>query len=179
MTLNEKIFKLEKQIIILQAKVIDLTKKTEASRIKPESLNPRPVNIKNSPMPSTGTGLGRVQGRQGNLIFNNAEVSRVPFGQQPSIPTKGYNKHFHTRYAGGALDINSLELVEYENNEGIILDQYGNTVNKHSQAYWNNIVKIEKDDNGEEKISNIADNLVWDEDNKVWRFLAVYADDEE
>ncbi len=173
-TLNDKIKQLERQIRILESKVIDLTNKTEATRTRPESRISQ-IDLgkfSSSPTPSSGTGLGQVPGYVPGVIWNDADVSATPFGEQPPTPTKGYNKHFHSRYAGGALDINSLELVEYED-----LDTSGH--NRNTQSYWKTLPNIALDDNGEQKISSIADNTIWDKENKVWRFLAVYAEDEE
>ena len=177
MTLNDKITKLEQKIRGLEAKVIDLTDKTESGRHKPESVVPQIDLGKQVPLPSSGTGLGKVPGRQGNLILNDAEAQNVPWGTQPATPTKGYNKHGHSEFSGGALDINTLEVIEYETDESTnILDQYGNILNKHSQSYWKFPAKIAKDDNQVEKKGSIRSNFVWDKDNAVWRFLAVYAD---
>jgi hypothetical protein len=100
-------------------------------------------------MPSTGTGLGKIPGMKDNIIFNDSELKFVPWGTQPSTPNKGYNKHSHSRYAGGALDINTLELVEYDTDEdGDIVDEEGNKLNKHSQSYWKNQPLIAKASDG-------------------------------
>lgn len=168
-TLNDKIRQMENQIKKLQAKVLDLANKTEAIRAKPESKVPLLDLSKTTPTPSSGTGLGKLPNRNAGIIWNDGDAQNPGFGTQPSTPTKGYNKHFHSRYAGGALDINSLELVEYDN-----LDTSGH--NRHNQSYWKTLPNIAIDDNGEKKISNLADNMVWDKVNRVWRFYAVYAE---
>lgn len=165
-TLNDKIRQLENQIKKLQAKVLDLANKTEAVRVKPESKIPLLDLSKTTPMPSSGTGLGKLPARSAGIIWNDADAQNLGFGIQPSTPTKGYNKHSHSRYAGGALDINTLELVEY--------DFAGQ--NKHCQSYWKILPNIKKDDNGIEQISLLVDNMVWDKENQVWRFYAVYKD---
>lgn len=176
--LNSRITKLENEIIRLNAKIIDLSKNTENRRQKPETRISQLSELHKwgRPLPSSGTGLGKIFGRQSNIIFNNADASNPGFGNQPAEPTKGYNKHGHSRYAGGALDINTLELVEYVNTNSVILDQYGNPVNKHCQSYWKNQPGIIKDDNNIEKISNLSKNIVWDKEEKCWRFYAVYSD---
>jgi len=164
--LIDRIRNLEKEIVHLKAKILDLTNKTEARRIKPESKIPL-INLSQTlPNPSSGTGLGKLPNRNAGIIWNDAEAQNVPFGQQPSTPTKGYHKHSHSRYAGGALNIDTLEFVEYD------LTGY----NKHCQAYWKVEAPIQKDTNGEEKISSLKDNMVWDSINKIWRFYAVYKD---
>ena len=164
--LIERIFELEQKIYQLEAKILDLTSKTDNKRQKPESV----VSIldlgRKTPMPSSWTGLGKVPGRQGNVIWNNSDAGNTPFGQQPLTPARGYNKHSHSRYAGGALDINTLELIEYENTDGIILDLYGNPVNKHCQGYWKYQPKIKKTEGGIEKIGLL--DIEFDEENQKW-----------
>jgi len=164
--LTDRIRKLENQVRNLQAKVLDLTKQTEGGRIKPESRIPLTNLSQITPIPSSGTGLGKLPSRNAGIIWNDADAKNIPFGQQPPDATKGYNKHFHGRFSGGALDINTLELVEYN------LSGY----NKDCQAYWKTQPSIELDENGNEKIGSLKDNMVWDVVNKVWRFDAVYKD---
>jgi len=167
--LNDRLIKLESKIKSLESKIIGLTKNTEALRNKPESIVSQINTSQRTPMPSTGTGLGKMPGASANIIWNDADAQLVPWGQQPPIPSKGYNKHSHSEFSGGALDINTLKLVEYE----------FDGQNPDCQSYWKTPPSIKKDENGEEQISILADNMVWDKENKVWRFLAVYADDEE
>ena len=145
--LTDRISQLEKKIIALETKIIDLASKTEKARKKPESQVAQLDMGRVTPLPSTGTGLGRIHGRMGNVIWNDSEANTPKWKNQPSTPTKGYNKHGHSRYAGGALDINTLELVEYED-----LDISG--YNKHCQSYWN-IIPVIKKENGIEKIGNL------------------------
>ena len=120
-------------------------------------------------MTKTGTGLGKLPARAGNIIFNDGDAQLKAFGEMPLAATKGYNKHSHGRFSGGALDINTLELVEYN------LTGY----NKDCQSYWKEPPSIELDEDGNEKISDLSKNMVWDKEEKCWRFIAVYADDEE
>lgn len=169
MSLNDKMRDYERRIKRLEDKILDLTSKTEAKRLKPESKVPTLELGKSGLIPSTGTGLGKVPGRQGNIIFNDADSQILGFGQMPSAPTKGYNKHSHSRYSGGALDINTLELIEYED-----LDISGH--NRDCQSYWFTQPKIAQDEEGNDKISLLKDNMVWDEENQCWRFYAVYKD---
>lgn len=168
-TINDKIRQLENQIKTLQAKVLDLTNKTEATRAKPESKVALLDLSKTTPVPSSGTGLGKLPNRNAGIIWNDADAQNLGFGQQPSTPTKGYNKHFHGRYSGGALDINTLELVEYE----------FDGQNPDCQSYWKTPPNIAKDEEGNEKISDLSKSMVWDKVDECWRLIAVYADDEE
>ena len=149
--LSRKIKELENKIKTLESKVMDLSKKTEAKRIKPESRVPLlNLGVIGRPLPSTGTGLGKLFARQGNIIWNDADTQRIAFGIQPPDPEKGYNKHGHSEFAGGALDIHTLQLVEYETQDPevenpIILDSEGEPVNKHCQAYWKIKPNIKKE----------------------------------
>lgn len=167
MTLNDRIRTLETMVKSLEARIVELTRQTQTSRKKPETIVGRPDLGKTTiPAPSSGTGLGRVYGGQENVLFNNAERARIPFGTQPDEPVRGYNKHGHSRFSGGALDINTLELVEYETNEeGTILGSDGQPLNKHCQQHWKNPPEIAKD--GEvEKIGHL--DISFDKDKRMW-----------
>lgn len=142
--ISERVRQLELEISYLKTKITDLSKNTEETTIRPytkagglkDSSQVRPSDI--------STGLGATFG--GNLIWNDAELQFPPYGQQPTDPTKGYNKHGHSRYAGGALDIHTLELVEYEtNDEEQIVDSSGNPLNKHCQQFWKKKPNIKTD----------------------------------
>ena len=164
--LTDKIQRLENRIKSLESKIIDFATKTEAKRMKPESKIGLINMGKQLPLPSSGTGLGKMPGADGGVIWNDAGAQNTPWGTQPDTPTKGYNKHSHSEFSGGALDINTLQLVEYD----------FDGQNPHCQSYWKDLPQIVKDENGEEQISILSDNMVWDKVNKVWRFYAVYRD---
>lgn len=228
--LTNKIQELEFKIVALESKILELSKNTESMRVKPESIISQIDLSKTTPMPSTGTGLGKMPGASGGIIFNDADAQNVAFGQNPPQPSKGYNKHGHNEFSGGALDINTLKLVEYVRNpSGIILDQYGNPLNESCQSYWKNPAqiakdgdvekighleiefdknskkwlaggiidvkktnlvmkdvdgKVMKDSKGQEMkapmygIETDTQNVVWDKNAQVWRFYAVFADEE-
>ena len=153
-SLNEKVAELERQVRYLQDKLQDILINTEEGAKKPYSKvgnrdrnNTRPVDI--------ATGLGNLMG--GNLPWNDSELIIPPYGTQPATPTKGYSKHSHSRYAGGALDINTLELVEYAtdpSDDSVIVDPDGNPVNKHCQGFWDKQPNI-KQESGVDKIGNL------------------------
>jgi len=168
--LANKILELEQKIQSLESKIIDLSEKTDAVRTKPESMTSQIELSKQTPMPSSGTGLGKFPARQGGMIFNDGDASATPWGTQPPTPIKGYNKHGHSRYAGGALDIHTLELVEFESpnpeaDDPILLDQQGNIINKHCQSYWKVPGKIAKS-GGVEKIGKL--DIQFDSSSKKW-----------
>ncbi len=175
MTLNEELKKLKHQVASLQSKVNDLSQNVEGKTIQPYSkVNARDLSQIKPIDPIVGRG-------KGNLPWNDSELEVPPINQQPSAPTKGYNKHGHSRYAGGALDISTLELVEYDFGE--------NGYNKHCQQFWMespSIVKYEKtpeegQEGGEpiEAIGSLDGSFVFDPNAGKFRIYAVYKEDEE
>ena len=117
-----------------------------------------------------GTGLGGVFG--GNLVWNNVEVAIPKYGETPAVPSKGYLKHSHSEYSGGALDINTLELVEYDCFHGGA-DVSGD-FNKHCQQFWLTEPAIRTSSHadgdigaeGVEKIGKL--DISFDGDNRKW-----------
>ena len=170
-TLNDRILELENQIKQLQEKLNYVSSRTEEVRPSPYSQVPF-INLKQGILPSTGTGLGQLPLHQGSIIFNDAENMRPPFRTQPRAPEKGYNKHSHSRYSGGALDIHTLELVEYvtsdpDIDDPVILDANGRALNKHCQNYWDVSPKIEKADDGITSKIGMLD-IEFDSESKKW-----------
>jgi hypothetical protein len=113
MKLTSEIANLKSRIEALENRIKDL----QNNSVETRALNPysvvggsrdrsltRPVEPK--------TGLGGTHG--GNLAWNDSELKIPPFGQAPGTPTEGYNRHTHNRFAGGALNVQYLELVEYD-----------------------------------------------------------------
>lgn len=188
-SLLTRIKEMQGQILLLNSKIQYLESKLPGSDDS-GNLTQVPLiplgNVGNE-FPSTDTGLGRIYGSQPGIIWNDAEAELPPFGTQPGTPTKGYQKHSHSKYAGGALDLNTLEIVKYKTGDAEedieIIDSDGNILNRHTQSFWKSLAQIEVDDNNKEKIATIADNLVWDKDandgNGAWRFYAVYKDEDE
>lgn len=178
-SLNEEITQLKAELAELRSKVDSMSENVEDKTIAPYSkVEP---GKKHEISADPGTGAGAI------LAFNDSELKRPPLNQQPVTPTKAYNRHGHSRYAGGALDIRTLELVEYASDENDnLLDSEGNILNKHTQQFWTADGKIntaEKvvDGNSEfvPKIGKITDNMVFDPDTAQWRFYAVYKDEPE
>lgn len=156
-TLSNRIIELENWVIRLRTKLEDMGVNTEEKDISPYtigSINKHPIRI------------GDVNtNSDGSIVWNDSELNVPPKYLKPSIPQKGYNKHFHTRYAGGALDINSLEIVEYA-----IDWESSPTHSKHSQQYWGTSPEIAKVQNSEneiiEKIGTL--DLVFDANSAKW-----------
>jgi len=141
--LSTKIRYFENQIKSLQNRIRELELQSNKSTpVRPYSIagggrdgsHIRPTDLK--------SGLGGTYG--GNLCFNDTELLLPRYGEMPDIPTVGYNSHSHSKFSGGALDINTLKLVAYD----FELDEDGEWVsdefNKHSQQYWTKTPDIKK-----------------------------------
>jgi hypothetical protein len=139
-TLNERLIQLEQQIEALQEKVIDLSANTEETLKKPYVIaGGNKSSTSNMPIDAK-TGLGPLLAN--HVIWNDSERFIPPLNAEPPNPGKGYNKHSHSRYSGGALIKDKLEIVEYE---------WGSIVNKDSQQFWVNqpLIKTDKNTKGE------------------------------
>ena len=136
MTLNERIEQLENMVLQLSVKVRDLTQNTEDKTTLPQSVVGG-IRDRSTIRPIDQTS-GLNQNLGGAVIWNSPEINVTP-GTPPVDPetihgSKGYNKHSHSRYSGGALIKGILEIVEY--------DDDWSSINPHSQGYWNPVPKI-------------------------------------
>lgn len=123
MTLDERIKLLEEEIISLRIKVSDLSKNTEETTPKPKSIVGGGLDQSLISAVDIRSGMGNFLGNP--VKWNNTELDGI-CGTQPDEPTIGYNKHAHSRYSGGALIKDVLEIVEYN---------WGAITNKHSQQF--------------------------------------------
>jgi hypothetical protein len=165
MTINERVIALEKKIAALTNKTNDLSRNTEEKYQTPISIvggsrdwtDTCPVDIK--------AGLGQKSG--GFIIWNSSELKNPPANVEPPVPDsvtgKGYNKHTHTRFSGGALIKGGIEIVEFDFVTTPI-------TNIHSQQFWQTQpgIKTEVNTNGEtvEKIGLL--DLIFNPDTKTW-----------
>lgn len=159
MTLNERINALEALVVELQNKVKDLSANTEQKYKAPISIVGggrdraviHPVDFI--------TGKGQEFG--GGVIWNDSEMALPPANAEPATPTKGYNKHAHSRFSGGALINDVVEVVEFD---------LSGISNPHCQQYWQAEPSIAKDINAEgetvEKIGTI--DFVFNPDRLTW-----------
>jgi len=167
MTINEKIKILEQEIIILKNKIEDLSRNTEEKTTKPYSIS---GGIKNESLGRPADiSTGRNQQLSGFVIFNDSELNSPPLGTELDTPQKGYNKHSHSRFSGGALIKDVLEIVEYV---------WGSITNKHSQQFYPTqpAIATVKNSKGEtvQKIGQL--DLVFNPDTQTWGVSAYEID---
>jgi hypothetical protein len=162
MTINERLEILEKEVIALKTKNSDLSANTEEKFSKPTTqVGGVRSSAFNFPV-DTKTGMGGMFGN--GVIWNNSELSIPRIDQEAPIPTKGYNKHSHSRFSGGALIKNVIEVVEYNATDWALI------TNPHSQQYWTTTPNYAKELNSNtvqvEKIGKL--DLVFNPDTLTW-----------
>jgi len=156
-TLTAHIDELLKRIEVLENKIKDTSTNTEEKDPTPYTVG----SVNKTPLRIADVGINN----DGSIAWNDSELNNPPLFTKPVDPKKGYNKHFHTRYAGGALDINAVEIVEYD-----IEWNTDPTHSKHSQQFFGTIPIIKKMQNTKnenvDKIGNIA--FIFDADSAKW-----------
>ena len=132
MLLLDRIAQLEQKINELQSKIEDLTKNTEQKYATPITIA---GGIKNNSFISPvdiSTGFGNTLGN--GVIWNSSELGMPPINSEVPVPDevlgRGYNKHTHSRFSGGALIVQALELVQYTDSDWALIQ------NPHSQQFW-------------------------------------------
>jgi len=167
MTLNERIEFLENQIKILTAAMKNFSANVEEKDITPYTIAGGTKNPSTVMPIDAKTGLGVELAN--HVIWNDSEGRRPPMDEEPPPPQKGYNKHSHSRYSGGALVKDVLEIVEYT---------WGGIINKESQQFWKTptVIKTERNSKGEqvEKIGLL--DLVFNPDTKTWGVASLEID---
>lgn len=173
--LNDRINLLESQIASLQLQLQKLVDGVQLSYPNPVSKTGLLNNNKIAAI-DIKTGFGNIKGN--GIIWNSSELKRTPINKEPTNPetiigAKGYNKHSHSRFSGGALIKDVLEIVEYDwNSVSPAID------NKHSQQYWNKNLKIATQENTKkETIDKIGLlDLIFNPDTKTWGVSAYEID---
>jgi hypothetical protein len=175
MTINEQIAK-------MQAEIKELKSAVAASSSNTDNAPPPPTTFVGGSRDRSliqsidaKSGQGQVRGNQ--LIWYSGEIDQ-PLNQEPDNPdthpgivssTKIFNKHTHSRYSGGALLKNSLEIVDYDLS---LID------NPHSQIFWKTKPTIKKEKNSQdqsvEKIGLL--DLIFNPDTKTWGVSAYEID---
>ena len=139
-TYGDRIKDLEKEIQKLNAKIDRLANVNKPYK-KPHSS----VQGANKQLVAGSAGMNVDKAL---LPWNDTELTDTDSSTKGRDPKKGLNCHTHSRYSGGALIVNSLELVEYN----IDFDTDEN-YSKHNLGLWSKnppIAKAQKTD-GEEK----------------------------
>jgi hypothetical protein len=164
MYLQDKINKLERQIAVLESTIQDLLAKQEDKKIQPFSKVGQSESISLvNPVDAT-TGLGALYGN--GVIWNDSELKIPSLHEEPPIPTKGYNKHGHSEFSGGALDINTVEFIEFD---------LSGISNKHSQMFWQTQpeIKTELNSSGEAVAKKGNLDIAFNADTGKWGFFEI------
>jgi len=164
-SINWRIYELENRVIELRRKLGDLSRNTEEKSKTPISI------VGGATEKSIVSPIDLRSGRcmHGNaVIWNNTEVNNK-YGVEPTTPEVAYNKHSHSRFSGGALIKDVIEIVEYV---------WGAIVNKHSQQYWSPQPEIATEVNSDgETVPKIGQlEVVFNADTKTWGTAAYEID---
>lgn len=169
MTLNERIEQLEQQIKDLTDIINTLVTPTQSPQ--PYTVGGRTIPLAAIRPADIRSGLGATSGNA--VVWNSLELNTPPANSERPIPgdldaVRGYNRHSHSRISGGALEANTLEIVE--------LDFEGQ--NPHNAQYWQEEPSRQKTENshGEtvEKLGKLA--LVFNPDTLKWGVTAYEID---
>lgn len=173
-SLTERIEELESQIEYLQNFIENymndnnksLFPYSKVGSVKPKA-TPGAVDIR--------SGFGGDYG--GFLPWNDSELARPPYGIKPTAPSIGYNRHSHGQFSGGALDINTLELIEYD-----VTWATDENYDKDCQQFWVTDPSVKQSENTSgslvSHVGTLKDSLVYDPDNQRWCVYAVYKDED-
>jgi hypothetical protein len=144
-TLNRKIIELENKIRVLENTLTQLQGEVSKTKLPSPSNSATGRSKGTTVSVDLASGLGGVY--NGKIIWNDLEQD-LPMICPSTSPaaTKGYHKHSHSQYSGGALDIANLMLVEY---------QLNTSLNPDCQSYWNGQEVIKKQD-GIDKLGKLA-----------------------
>lgn len=127
MLLLERLNQLENEIKNLKLKLTDLSKGTENKQATPFTLAGSSHKTLISPVDII-TGYAMTKG--GSICWNNSELDNPPFNAEPALPTVGYHKHSHSRYNGGPLIKQVLEIAEYN------AADWTNITNPYCPQWW-------------------------------------------
>jgi len=169
--LIERIAQLEQQVQDLQIAIYKINIETSEKYISPTSFGGGPNERSTIKPIDIKTGLGRILGS--SLVWHTGELQNPPITEEAPNPesingAKGYNKHSHSKFSGGALEKNTLEIQELD----------FTTQNKHSQQYWQEEPQLKSDLNlNGEKVDRIGNlDLIFNPDTKKWGSAAYEID---
>ena len=166
-TILERLKEAEKKILSLAGKVNDLSLNTESKSTKPYTkLGGWDGKQFNSPrdLKSRRTMLGKP------IFWNDSEVNN-PRGELIPEPDVGYHWHPHSRFGGGALIKDVLEIVEFDWTKAVDgTSQVIPAVSRHSPGFFPKQPKIVTEINSEgKKIEKIGKlDLVFNPDTLTW-----------
>jgi len=136
-TLTERIESLEKKIASHENTIKSLGGQLGD---KPKTTYSRPPKSKGAGnFRSADPRSGIMDSNAGFVIWNKADASLPAYGDPPSIglsesnwASLSYNRHSHSRFAGGPLDTDTLELIAYNWEAPGVVSSF----DRHSQAFW-------------------------------------------
>jgi len=177
MTLNERITFLEQQVKDLISKLGTVQSQTQNTDKPPRTI------IGGSRITGTSYPIDPVSGRGaisgGGVIWNSIEQNIPKINIESSLPdssTKSYNQHSHSRYTGGALIKDVLEIVEIDWDNSI--NKQGNPItNKYTPRNWANIVFKKETNSNKQEVDKIGLlDLVFNADTSTWGVAAYEID---
>jgi hypothetical protein len=176
MTINERLEFLENELKEAKYIIGQLLSESGKKFQKPVSIVGGAQSRGNISPVDSKTGLNPMTG--GAVIWHTSELGNPPNNEEPMNPESivgavGYNKHSHSKFSGGALIKDVLEIVEYD---------WDNTdpeiENMHSQSFWVTQPKIKQDKNtNNENVDKIGLlDLVFNPDTQTWGCAALEID---
>jgi hypothetical protein len=91
----------------------------------------KPHSVNQAGKPNLIAGAANIGRDKALLAWNDEELINTDISEKGDDPTVGINKHTHSRYSGGALNIEAFELVEYD----IDWDS-SEEYHKHNMGLW-------------------------------------------
>lgn len=162
-SLQKRMERMWETIWTLQEKIEDLSNNTEEKKVVPYTKSGGNQDIAHKNPIDISTGM--IPNLSGAIVWNDAELKFTPYGTKPTAPEKGYNRHSHSRLSGGALDVNTLEIIDYK-----VTWETDPTYNKDCQSLWKITpqIKTEKNSKNEdvEKIGKL--DLIFNPDTIKW-----------
>jgi len=135
-SIGERLQELENMVTLLTAELTTLKSHIGDRYTPPTTFQGDSVATKQYPAGDVRSGFGASAGKL--LAWNNKELDN-PANQEPTAPSVGYNKHTHTRFSGGALLMDGLEIVEYDftkKADKTPVPEGQRITNLHSQGFW-------------------------------------------
>lgn len=169
--LVQQIQELSAELDAIRSELEELQKNTAEKIAQPYTKSGGNKDQSQQKATDISTGMG--QTFAGAIVWNDAELLLPAYGTKPDDPTKGYNRHSHSRFSGGALEANTLEIIEYD-----VTWATDPTHHKDCQSLWKTtpeIKKVKNTDNEDiEKIGLL--DLIFNADKEKWGCAAYEID---